>query len=425
MLRHAAASAARTLSALRTACAARGLSASAASASPPAAASETIGGLPVSVHNPSGDKRVVVTKELPGERWLSILTGAGCRVEVCTSDKPILDVSDIRALMGVQCDGVIGQLTEDWSEEAFGALAQAGGKAFSNYAVGYNNVKVPAATAVGIPVGNTPGVLTDTTAELAAALALAAARRVPEADVFMRAGKYKGWLPTLFVGSLLQRKTVGIIGAGRIGLSFAKMMVEGHKMDLIYYDLFEQPGLEEYFSKYGDFLESAGEERVRVTRAGSVEEVLATADLVSLHCVMDESTRGLINKERLGMMKPDATLVNAARGEVIVEADLVAHLRANPEFRAGLDVFEREPLMAEGLAECPNAVIVPHIASASQFTRGGMATIAAANVAMRLADKPVWGSPDDVRPFLDGAVEGIPQASPSIVNADELGLATL
>ena len=263
------------------------------------------------------------------------------------------------------------------------------------------------------------------TTALAAALALAAARRVPEADVFMRAGKYKGWLPTLFVGSLLQRKTVGIIGAGRIGLSFAKMMVEGHKMDLIYYDLFEQPGLEEYFSKYGDFLESAGEERVRVTRAGSVEEVLATADLVSLHCVMDESTRGLINKERLGMMKPDATLVNAARGEVIVEADLVAHLRANPEFRAGLDVFEREPLMAEGLAECPNAVIVPHIASASQFTRGGMATIAAANVAMRLADKPVWGSPDDVRPFLDGAVEGIPQASPSIVNADELGLATL
>ena len=288
--------------------------------------------------------------------------------------------------------------------------------------MGYNNVKVPAATAVGIPVGNTPGVLTDTTAELAAALALAAARRVPEADVFMRAGKYKGWLPTLFVGSLLQRKTVGIIGAGRIGFSFAKMMVEGHKMDFIYYDLFDQPHVETYFKGYGEFLASQGDEPISVRRASSVEEVLREADLVSLHCVMDETTHHLMNAERLAMMKPDATLVNAARGEVIDEAALVAHLKANPEFRAGLDVFEREPLMADGLAECANAVVVPHIASASTFTRGGMATIAAANVAARLSDLPVWDNPNNVKPFLEGPVDDIPSASPSIVNAKELGL---
>ena len=126
--------------------------------------------------------------------------------------------------------------TQDWGSELFGALKAAGGRAYSNYAVGYNNVVVPEATKVGIPVGNTPGVLTETTAELALALTFAAARRVVEADEFMRAGRYEGWLPTLFVGNLLQRKTVGIIGAGRIGAAYARMMVEGHKCDLLYYN---------------------------------------------------------------------------------------------------------------------------------------------------------------------------------------------
>lgn len=382
----------------------------------------TAGGLPVTVYNEGGAARVVVTKPLPGERYVEVLTAAGCRVEVCTSPKTILGVDDVKALIGSRCDGVVGQLTEDWGDELFGALKDAGGKAYSNYAVGYNNVRVPEATKHGIPVGNTPGVLTDTTAELAAALALAAARRVPEADVFMRAGKYEGWLPTLFVGSLLQRKTVGIIGAGRIGFSFAKMLVEGHKMDLVYYDLFPQPGLEAYFKAYGEFLKAQGEPPVTVTRLDTVEDVLKQADLVSLHCVMDETTRHLINAERLGMMKKDATLVNAARGEVIDEKALVAHLKANPDFRCGLDVFEHEPLMAPGLNECNNAVIVPHIASASLYTRSGMATLAAANVAARIKGLPVWTDQNDVAPFLDGPVSGIPAASPSIVNAKELGL---
>ena len=373
------------------------------------------------VHNPDGKFRVLVTKILPGDRWLKILTSAGCRVEICSADQTILDNSMIKRLIGTQCDGVIGQLTEDWGSELFESLKQAGGRAFSNYAVGYNNVKVPEATARGLPVGNTPGVLTETTAELAAALTLAAARRIVEADVFMRGGQYEGWLPTLFVGNLLQRKTVGIIGAGRIGAAYARMMVEGHKMNLVYYDPYPNKNLENYIESYGRLLEQNNEPAVTVERKETVEEVLREADVVSLHCNLDDTTRHLINAERLKMMKPNAVLVNAARGPVIDEAALVAHLKANPEFRCGLDVFEDEPAMKPGLESCANAVIVPHIASASLWTRSGMATIAAANVAAMLQEYPVWTS-SDVLPFVDGPFEDIPKAAPSIVNAKDLNL---
>ena len=183
--------------------------------------------------NPGGSNRVIVTKTLPGKRWVEVLTAAGCRIEVCTSPD-ILSVDEIKAAIGDRCDGVIGQLTEDWSETLFAALKAAGGKGYSNYAVGYNNVKVDVATKHGIPVGNTPGVLTETTAEMAIALTFAAARRVVEADTFMRAGHYHGWLPTLFLGNLMKGGTVGVIGAGRIGAAYARMMVEGFKMNLVY-----------------------------------------------------------------------------------------------------------------------------------------------------------------------------------------------
>ncbi|PRW60721.1 glycerate dehydrogenase [Chlorella sorokiniana] len=379
------------------------------------------GGVPVEVHNPSGALRVVVTKALPGDRWLKVLTAAGCRVEVSADPDTILSNAKIRALIGDKCDGVIGQLTEDWGAELFGALKAAGGRAYSNYAVGYNNVKVPEATNVGIPVGNTPGVLTETTAELALALTFAAARRVVEGDEFMRGGHYKGWLPTLFVGNLLQNKTVGIIGAGRIGTAYARMMVEGHKCDLVYYDPYPNTWLEDYVRDYGKLLASKGERAVTVRRCETVEEVLQQSDVVSLHCNLDEQTRHLINAERLKQMKPDAVLVNAARGPVIDEAALVAHLKANPNFRAGLDVFEDEPDMKPGLADCKNAVIVPHIASATLWTRAGMATLAACNVAATLSGHPAWNKPD-VLPFVDGPFDQIPKAAPSIVNAKELGL---
>ncbi|MCL4861521.1 MAG: D-glycerate dehydrogenase [Caldilineaceae bacterium] len=369
-------------------------------------------------HNPSGSKRVIVTKTLPGARWLEVLAGSGSRVEVCTSPD-ILSVDEIKAAIGERCDGVIGQLTEDWGETLFAALKAAGGKAYSNYAVGYNNVKVDIATKHGIPVGNTPGVLTETTAEMAVALTFAAARRVVEADAFMRGGHYHGWLPTLFLGTLLKGATVGVIGAGRIGAAYARMMVEGFKMNLVYYDLYQNKTLEQYIADYADFLAAHGEPRVTCTRVDSPEAVLQQADLVSLHPVLDATTHHLMNAERLNLMKEDAILINASRGPVIDEAALVAHCQAHPNFRAGLDVFEDEPAMKPGLSDLPNVVIVPHIASATSWTREGMATLAASNVAGVLNDYPVWPDPNNILPFLG---DNAPEAAPSIVNAKELGL---
>ena len=369
------------------------------------------------IHNPAGSKRVIVTKELPGTRWLDILTGAGCKVEICTSTE-VLSVADIRAAMGTQCDGVLGQLTEDWGDELFAALKAAGATAYSNVAVGYNNVDVDAATRHGIPMGNTPGVLTETTAQMAVTLTFAAARRTGEAERFLRADKYKGWLMTLFLGELLWRKTVGVIGAGRIGATYARMMVEGHKMNLIYYDIHPNKDLEDYIAAYGDFLKSRGEEPVSCKRADTVAEVLQQADCVSVHTVLDDSTHHLINAASLALMKENAILVNTSRGPVVDEAELVAHCQEHPNFRAGLDVFEDEPEMKPGLTELDNVLIVPHIASATRWTREGMATLAAGNVAAILMDYPVWNKPD-ILPFLEADP---PEAAPSIVNAAALGL---
>ena len=369
------------------------------------------------VYNPSGKKRVVVTKELPGDRWLKILAQADARVEYGTETR-ILRVREIKAAIGNRCDGAIGQLTEDWGQALFAALRKAGGTAYSNYAVGYNNVDVDAATKRGIPVGNTPGVLTEATAEMAVALTFSAARRVPEADAYMRGGGYEGWLPALFLGELLARKTVGVIGAGRIGTAYAKMMVEGFKMDFIYYDIHRNRGLEKYFREYSKFLRAQGETPVKVTRATTVEEVLENADVVSLHPLLDETTHHLINAKRLRLMKKNAILVNAARGPVIDEAALVAHCKKNPEFKAGLDVFEGEPKMKPGLKSLKNVVIVPHIASATGWTRQGMATLAGCNVAGILMGYPAWNRPD-ILSFLEG---DSPKAAPNIINAKELGI---
>ncbi|KAK4759804.1 hypothetical protein SAY87_022935 [Trapa incisa] len=376
----------------------------------------------IEVWNPNGKYRVVSTKPMPGTRWINLLIEQDCRVEICTQKKTILSVEDIIALIGDRCDGVIGQLTEDWGETLFSALSRAGGKAFSNMAVGYNNVDVNAANKYGVAVGNTPGVLTETTAELAASLSVAAARRIVEADEFMRAGRYDGWLPHLFVGNLLKGQTVGVIGAGRIGSAYARMMVEGFKMNLIYFDLYQATRLEKFVTAYGAFLKANGEQPVTWKRASSMDEVLREADVISLHPVLDKTTYHLINKERLATMKKEAILVNCSRGPVVDEVALVAHLKENPMFRVGLDVFEDEPFMKPGLANMKNAIVVPHIASASKWTREGMATLAALNVLGKIKGYPVWSDPNRVEPFLNENAPP-PAASPSIVNAKALGLA--
>ncbi|CAN1276583.1 Glycerate dehydrogenase HPR, peroxisomal [Linum perenne] len=386
----------------------------------------------IEVWNPSGKYRVVSTKSMPGTRWINLLIDQDCRVEICTEKKTILSVEDIIALIGDKCDGVIGQLTEDWGETLFSTLSKAGGKAFSNMAVGYNNVDVNAANKYGVAVGNTPGVLTETTAELAASLSLAAARRIVEADEFMRAGLYDGWLPHLYVGNLLKGQTVGVIGAGRIGSAYARMMVEGFKMNLIYFDLYQSTRLEKFVTAYGQFLKANGEQPVTWKRASSMSEVLQQADVVrplsifvafvvSLHPVLDKTTYHLINKESLATMKKEAILINCSRGPVVDEVALVEHLKQNPMFRVGLDVFEDEPYMKPGLAEMKNAIVVPHIASASKWTREGMATLAALNVLGKIKGYPVWSDPNKVEPFLNENAPP-PAASPSIVNAKAIGL---
>ncbi|KAL8096799.1 hypothetical protein AgCh_030046 [Apium graveolens] len=381
----------------------------------------------IEVWNPNGKYRVVSTKPMPGTRWINLLTQQDCRVEICTLKKTILSVEDIIALIGDKCDGVIGQLTEDWGETLFSALSKAGGTAFSNMAVGYNNVDVNAANKYGVAVGNTPGVLTETTAELAASLSVSAARRIVEADEFMRAGLYDGWLPHLFVGNLLKGQTVGVIGAGRIGSAYARMMavfmwqIEGFKMNLIYYDLYQATRLEKFVTAYGQFLKANGEQSVTWKRASSMDEVLQEADVISLHPILDKTTYHLINKERLSKMKKEAILVNCSRGPVVDEAALVEHLKENPMFRVGLDVFEEEPYMKPGLADMKNAIVVPHIASASKWTREGMATLAALNVLGKIKGYPVWSDPNRVDLFLNENSPP-PAASPSIVNAKTLSL---
>jgi hydroxypyruvate reductase 1 len=254
---------------------------------------------------------------------------------------------------------------------------------------------------------------------MAVALAFAAARRSGESERFLRAGKFESWLPKLFLGELLWRKTVGVIGAGRIGMAFARMMIEGHKMNLIYFSRHRNERLEAFCRAYGQFLESKGEAAVSCRRADNLETLLAEADCVSIHTVLNESTHHLIDAKRLSLMKPNAVLVNTSRGPVIDEAALVAHCRRNAQFRAGLDVFENEPKLTPGLAELENVVIVPHTGSATRYAREGMATLAAANVAALLQGYPAWNQPD-TSPFLD---DSPPKAAPSILNADNLGIA--
>jgi hydroxypyruvate reductase 1 len=369
------------------------------------------------VENRGAPRRVVVTKELPGRRWREILAAAGCEIAVSESRR-VLGLEEIREAIGGRCDGAIGQLTEPWGAELFEALAKAGGRVYSNYAVGYDNVRVEDATRRGIAAGNTPGVLTETTAEMAVALVFAAARRISEAERFLRAGRFEGWLPDLFLGKRLWGGTLGIAGAGRIGAATARMLAPAHSMDLLYWDIVANPALEEFFAAISPALEKGGGRPLSCRRVADLDELLAKSDAVSLHVSLGDGTRHLIDARRLALMKKDALLINTSRGPVIDEAALVAHLRSHPDFRAGLDVFEREPALEPGLAELENAVIVPHIASATVWTREGMATLAAANVAAVLQGRPV-ARELRVEEFLEGE---LPRKAPSIVNAKELGL---
>jgi glyoxylate reductase len=247
-------------------------------------------------------------------------------------------------------------------------------KVVSNYAVGFDNLDIPELTRRGIPAGNTPGVLTETTADLAFALMMAAARRVDEGSRYVRAGRWKTWGPMLLMGVDLHGATLGIVGFGRIGREMAKR-ASGFGMRVLYHDV--HPATPE-------------EERALNARQVEMDELLALSDLVTLHTNLTDETRHLIDAAALSRMKSTAVLVNTSRGPVVDQAALYEALRDGQIFAAALDVTDPEPMAPDDpLLTLENCLVVPHIASASRVTRGKMAAIAAANLLAGLRGEPL------------------------------------
>lgn len=306
--------------------------------------------------------KIYVTRKIP-EIGLNLLQAAGHDIEVSEKDGVLTTEELKKALSEKEYDAVLCLLTDQVDAEVFDAAPSA--KIFANYAVGYNNIDTDAAKERGVTVTNTPGVLTDTVAEYAFSLVLAVAKRIPEADRYTRKGKYEGWAPELFLGSDMKGKTLGVLGAGRIGSGVATRAKRGLGMEVIYYDI-----------KPNDELEK----EIDCTYKENIDDVLKEADVVTVHVPLLESTTHLINAERLSLMKNSAYLINTSRGPVVDEDALVAALKDGTIRGAGLDVYEDEPKLASGLAECENVVITPHIASATEETRGKMSEIAAQNI---------------------------------------------
>ena len=266
----------------------------------------------------------------------------------------------VREVAGV--DGLLCLLTDRIDAEVIAAGENL--QVISNFAVGYDNIDVAAATGRGILVCTTPGVLTETTADLAWALLMAAARRVGEADRYLRAGKWRSWSPQLMLGHDIHGATLGIVGLGRIGQAVARR-AKGFDMRILYTDIAPKPEAEA----------ALGAEFV------DLPALLRTSDFVSLHTPLTPETHPLIGAQELAMMKPTAVLVNTARGPVVDGTALAEALRERRIFAAGLDVFESEPMPREDpLLGLDNVVLLPHIGSASVATRSRMATMAAENL---------------------------------------------
>ncbi len=303
---------------------------------------------------------VFVARRIPEDGLRPIL--ATCDARVWEDDLPPPRATLLEAIR--DCDGVLTLLTDRVDDEFLDA-AGPGLKVVSNYAVGFDNIDVPAVTARGIPAGNTPGVLTETTADLAFALLMAAARRLPEGDRYVRAGNWKTWGPLLLLGPDVHGATIGIVGFGRIGQAMARR-ARGFGMAVLYQDIQRvDPTIEAELG--ATFM--------------PLEEMLPRSDFVSLHTNLTPETRGMIDAEKLSWMKPNAVLVNTSRGPVIDHAALADALRTGRIFAAALDVTDPEPIpMDDPLVGLENCLIVPHIASASRATRGKMAEMAAANL---------------------------------------------
>jgi glyoxylate reductase len=304
--------------------------------------------------------RVFVARVIPDEGLDPVR--AACDVDLWDDELPPPRDELLRRVAGV--DGILSLLTDRIDDE----LLDAAGpqlKVVSNFAVGFDNIDVPALTRRRVPAGNTPGVLTETTADLAFALLMAAARRIPESVDYVRDGNWRTWGPMLLMGVDVHGATLGIVGFGRIGREMARRG-RGFGMDILYHDV--HPATPEEEAELG-------------ARRVEMDELLRASDFISLHVNLTDETHHLIDTDALRAMKPTAVLVNTSRGPVVDPDALTEALRGGEIFAAGLDVTEPEPLPSDHpLVALPNCVVVPHIASASKVTRGKMAAMAAANL---------------------------------------------
>jgi glyoxylate reductase len=323
--------------------------------------------------------RVFVARRIP-EAGLAPIVEA-CRADVWDDELPPLRDELLRRVAG--CDGVLTLLTDRVDEELLDA-AGASLRVVSNYAVGFDNVDVPACTRRGIPVGNTPGALTETTADLAWALLMAAARRVAEGDRYVRAGRWRTWGPQLLLGGDVHGATLGIVGFGRIGQAMARRAA-GFDMTVLYWSRTRA---------------ERGVERELDATFVELDELLGRSDFVTLHVSLNDETRHLIDPPALERMKPSAVLVNTARGPVVDQAALADALRHGGIAAAALDVTDPEPMAPDDpLLKLENCLVVPHIASASFATRGKMAEMAAANLLAGLRGERL---PNPVNPEVYG-----------------------
>jgi glyoxylate reductase len=321
--------------------------------------------------------RVYVTRIIP-EGGLRLVREA-CDAEIWEGETPPPRKVLLGKVRGI--DGLLALLTDRIDAE----LMDAAGpqlKVISNYAVGYNNIDVEAATARGIAVGNTPGVLTDTTADMAFTLLMAAARRVVEGADYVRAGKWRTWGPTLLLGHDIHHATLGIVGFGRIGRTVARR-ARGFEMEILFYDP----------------LVSADDPEAQAlgARAVDLDTLLACSDFVTVHVPLMDETYHLIGTEALHKMQPTAILINTSRGPVVDPEALYQALKEGEIAYAALDVTEPEPIdMDSPLLSLPNCIIVPHVASASIATRTRMAEIAAHNLIAGLRGEPLpaWVNPE-------------------------------
>ncbi len=308
-------------------------------------------------------QKIYVTREIPRQTVDAL--AAEHDVVVNGEDRALTPDELRRNVAG--CAAIVSLLTD----RIDGTLLDAAGphcRIVANYAVGTNNFDVSSATERGVALTNTPGVLDDATATHTIALMLAMARRIPEAERFLREGRWDGWKPMFFVGADVDRRVLGIAGAGRIGRNVARK-ARAFDMEII----------------YSDVAPNAAIENESGARFVGKDELLARSDFLTLHVPLLPDTHHYIGATELARMKPTSILINASRGPVIDEKALVDALRERRIWGAALDVFEDEPTLAPGLVDLPNVVVVPHIASATEQTRLAMGEIVSRNVLAVLA----------------------------------------